>query len=47
MPGEKGDIGVGIEKVEYDANGDLLITFTDGTTQTVAMPEKHVHTFGD
>ena len=47
LPGEKGDIGVGIEKVEYDANGDLLITFTDGTTQTVAMPEKHVHTFGD
>ena len=47
MPGEKGDIGVGIEKVEYDANGDLLITFTDGITQTVAMPEKHVHTFGE
>ena len=38
--GDKGDTGVGIEKVEYDANGDLLITFTDGRTQTVAMPEK-------
>ena len=38
--GTQGDQGVGIEKVEYDANGDLLITFTDGRTQTVAMPEK-------
>lgn len=39
--GEKGDTGangVGIEKVEYDENGDLKITFTDGTTQTVEMP---------
>ena len=53
--GEKGDQGatgaqgVGIEKVELDENGDLLITFTDGTKQTVEMPEQeeHVHTFGD
>ncbi len=38
--GEKGDTGeqgVGIEKVELDENGDLLITFTDGTKQTVEM----------
>ena len=47
--GDQGDQGVGIEKVEYDADGNLLITFTDGTTQTVVMPEPetHVHTFGD
>ena len=47
--GEQGEQGVGIEKVEYDADGNLVITFTDGTTQTVVMPEKeeHVHTFGD
>ncbi len=50
--GDKGDTGaqgVGIEKVEIDANGDLLITFTNGTKQTVEMPEKqeHVHTFGE
>ncbi len=48
--GDKGDTGaqgVGIEKVEYDENGDLKITFTDGTTQTIVMPDKHVHTFGE
>ena len=47
--GQDGKDGVGIEKVEYDADGNLLITFTDGTTQTVVMPEPevHVHTFGD
>ena len=46
--GDQGEQGVGIEKVEYDADGNLLITFTDGTTQTVVMPEPetHVHTFG-
>ena len=45
--GEKGEDGVGIEKVGYDKDGNLVITFTDGTTQTVVMPEKeeHVHTF--
>ena len=45
--GEKAEDGVGIEKVEYDKDGNLVITFTDGTTQTVVMPEKeeHVHTF--
>ena len=45
--GDKGDKGVGIEKVEYDENGDLKITFTDGSTQTVKAPERHVHTFGE
>ena len=47
--GDQGDQGVGIEKVEYDADGNLVITFTDGTTQTVVMPEPetHVHTFGE
>ena len=47
--GDQGEQGVGIEKVEYDADGNLVITFTDGTTQTVEMPEPetHVHTFGD
>ncbi len=36
--GATGAAGVGIEKVELDENGDLLITFTDGTKQTVEMP---------
>ncbi|MBQ7368359.1 MAG: collagen-like protein, partial [Clostridia bacterium] len=45
--GEDGKDGVGIEKVEYDENGDLKITFTDSTTQTIVMPDKHVHTFGE
>ena len=39
--GDKGDTGaqgVGIEKVEFDENGKLVITLTDGTKQTVEMP---------
>ena len=54
LKGEKGDQGiqgeqgVGIEKVEYDADGNLVITYTDGTTQTVILPkEEHTHTWGD
>ncbi|MBQ9730031.1 MAG: leucine-rich repeat protein, partial [Clostridia bacterium] len=41
IKGEKGDPGengVGIEKVELNADGNLVITFTDGSTQTVDMP---------
>ena len=38
VDGENGDTGVGIEKVEFDDNGNLLITYTDGTTQTVELP---------
>ena len=38
--GEDGQDGVGIEKVEYDEDGNLVITLTDGTKQTVEMPEK-------
>ena len=40
IKGEKGEPGVGIEKVECDKDGNLVITLTDGSTQTVAMPEK-------
>lgn len=35
-----------ITSIEFKDNGDLLITFGDGSTQTVNAPEKHVHTFG-
>ena len=47
--GVNGKNGNGIKKVELTENGDLLITFTDGTTQTVEMPKKqeHIHTFGE
>ena len=46
--GEQGQQGVGIEKVEFDKEGNLLITFTDGRTQTVPMPQQsgHTHAFG-
>ena len=48
VDGEDGKDGVGIEKIELNANGDLVITLTNGTTQIVAMPkDEHVHTFGD
>lgn len=45
--GEQGERGVGIEKVEYDKDGNLIIYFTDGTQQNVKAPEKHEHTFGE
>ena len=37
--GDQGEAGVGIEKVEFDNKGNFLVTFTDGTTQTVPMPK--------
>ena len=36
--GPQGEQGVGIVKVELDNNGNLVFYFSDGTTQTVAMP---------
>ena len=45
--GEQGERGVGIEKVEYDKDGNLVIYFTNGMQQTVKAPEKHEHTFGE
>ena len=36
-----------ITGITFADNGDLIITFGDGSTQTVKAPEKHVHTFGD
>ena len=49
IQGEKGEQGVGIDSIVFDEDGNLLVTFSDGTTQTLAIPEKqeHVHTFGD
>ena len=47
LKGEKGATGVGIKKVEYDENGNLKITFTDDTIQTIVLPDKHVHAFGE
>ena len=44
--GKQGETGVGIEKVEYDENGDLKITYTNGNSETIVLPDKHVHTFG-
>ena len=41
-----GKDGVGIEKVEYDENGNLLIYFTNGTSDVVELP-KHNHVFGN
>ena len=48
--GDKGDTGATIEKVEFNAEGKLVITLTDGTVlNPVDLPEKeeHEHTFGD
>ena len=36
-----------ITDIQFANNGDLIITFGDGSTQTVQAPEKHVHTFGE
>ena len=45
--GAAGQAGVGISKVEYDADGNLVVTFTDGSTQTLEAPAKHEHTYGE
>ena len=46
--GADGEDGIGIEKVEINTDGNIVITFTDGTTQTVEMPkDQHEHTFGE
>ena len=37
--GATGSTGVGIQSVAYDENGNLVITFTDGSKQTVTAPE--------
>ena len=46
--GEPGATGVGIESVEFDEDGNLVIKYTDGTATTVETPKKeeHQHTFG-
>lgn len=46
--GENGKDGKGIESVSFDANGNLVITFTDKTTQIVSLPKKEEcqHDFG-
>ena len=47
--GEKGDTGATIDKVEFDDQGRLVVTLTDGTVlDPIELPEKeeHVHTFG-
>ena len=54
--GDKGDTGAtgatgatgnGIEKIEMDENGNFIVYYTDGTTQTVVIPQTHVHSFGE
>ena len=48
--GPKGDAGATIEKVEFDEEGNLIITLTDGTVlDAVEMPERdgHVHSYGE
>lgn len=46
--GADGENGRGIESVSYDEEGNLVIVYTDKTSQTIALPEKeeHVHTYG-
>ena len=36
-----------ITDIEFTDNGDLLITFGDGSTQIVKAPGQHVHNFGE
>ncbi|MBR2340781.1 MAG: leucine-rich repeat protein [Clostridia bacterium] len=47
VAGIAGENGIGVEGVEYDENGDLKITYTDGTSETVGMPSEDNHTYGD
>lgn len=47
--GNDGNDGRGISSVSYDKDGNLVVTYTDNTSDTIILPEKeeHVHTFGD
>ena len=47
VQGEPGNDGVGIEKIELDENGNLVITLTNGIIKTVEMPVQgaQIHTF--
>ena len=45
IQGEKGDTGVGIAKVEI-VNGELIITYTDGTTTNAGSLSQSEGTFG-
>ena len=48
--GDKGDTGATIAKVEFDEQGRLVITLTDGTVlEPIEVPEKdgHTHTFSE
>ena len=45
--GAAGQAGVGIAGVAYDADGNLVVTFTDGTSQTLEAPAaSHEHNYG-
>lgn len=47
--GQDGDNGRGIESVFYDEDGNLVIVYTDKTSETVVLPEReeHIHSFGE
>ena len=47
--GNDGNDGRGIDSVAYDKDGNLVITYTDNTSDTVILPEReeHVHTYGE
>ncbi len=44
--GATGATGVGIQSITINADGDFVVTYTNGTTQTVVAPNKHTHTYG-
>ena len=47
---QDGEDGVGIKNVSFDENGNLIITYTDGNTETIAMPGTTsgcAHTYGE
>ena len=45
--GANGQNGLGVESVEYDADGNLKITYTDGTSDIVDVPAADNHNYGD
>ena len=38
LKGDTGATGKGIKKMEYDSAGNLVVTYTDGSTQTIEKP---------
>ena len=47
LPGQDGADGLTIIDISYDADGNLVFTYSDGSSKTVIDSTAHTHTYGD